>query len=112
MLKIILPVVSMLLFSIAQADQCAYVSKDQAQAALKAVQKAEDVDSLCQPCGETQAQGIGFNTAEAKPVGSENFWGLYLDGRLTDLAYTYVDGKNLAAIVGCETMYVDYELKK
>lgn len=85
----------------ALADQCAYVEKSQATAALRIALETSTIEALCEPCGETvpvtlQVTSIGIEDAQF-----QDFWKLMINGKNADLAYTYVNGLNLAKLVSC-----------
>jgi len=83
------------------ADQCAYISKAHAQKAVKALLETEKVQSLCEPCGETKAQTITVESLGLRKAGYENYSEVVINNKGIDLAYTYVNGMNLAKLVGC-----------
>ncbi len=96
------------------ADQYAYVTVQQATAAMKAVGEGNVVQSFCAPCGDKQAHAIKAEklaigriwqgkTANPYEADGESFWELLINGESVDLAYLYVrkDGKweNLAMML-------------
>ncbi len=88
------------------ADQCQYTTQQQAQRALEIVQAAKTarssvISAFCEPCGDVQPQVISVYSSMAAPVGMDEYWGLFLNGSNVDLAYTYVNGLNLAFLAGC-----------
>jgi hypothetical protein len=111
MLKILLSLVTLLSFSFAQADQCQYVDKATAERAFAIIEKANALHELCQPCGQVGASKLSFTSVAIKEVGYQSFWGIFVDGKNIDLAYTYVDGVNLADLAQCPADGVDHKLK-
>lgn len=101
MKKMILTTLVVLMGSSAFADQCAFVSKAQAAMAVRALLSAQRIQSLCEPCGETSATELDPDSVEMKKSGYENSYQVSLDDQGIDLAYTYVNGTNLAKVVGC-----------
>jgi hypothetical protein len=86
--------------SAAMADQCTYVKPEQAQKAVAALQHSLRTHSFCEPCGDKRATESDYVFIQAKRI-DQNFSLVLLDGEAIDLAYTYVNGKNLANTVGC-----------
>lgn len=77
------------------ADQCAYTSKQQAIAAVSRLEKGQTIYELCEPCGDTTPKALKINSVSAGTVGYESYWGVKVNDRNIDLAYTYIDdGKN------------------
>ncbi|AGH94550.1 hypothetical protein [Pseudobdellovibrio exovorus] len=97
--------------SIASADQCAYISKAQAGKALKALVDASKVQTLCEPCGETRAQTVRVESLGMKKTGYQNYSEVTVNEKGIDLAYTYVNGLNLAKLVGCPASGVSASLR-
>ena len=110
MFKFLAPAIAIISFSIAQADQCQYVDQATAERAFAVVEQANKIHALCEPCGETKAQEVSYTAITIKPLGYENFWGIYLDRSNIDLAYTFVDGVNLADLAQCPAEGVSHRL--
>lgn len=85
------------------ADQCAYITKKQAQKAVKRLIKAESIETLCEPCGETISQRVEIESVTFANTGYQNYYEVSVNGKGIDLAYTFLKGKNLAKSVRCET---------
>lgn len=85
------------------ADQCAYVSLSEARKAMQVLTEAKSVKSLCELCGEKKAQSVVIESLTMKKTGLDRFWEIRINNTGIDLAYTYVDGKNLAQMAGCQT---------
>jgi len=84
----------------AMADQCMYLdTKDVADRAAGILTAAKTIQSFCAPCGDSAPE---FLRKGSISVGNDE-WGHYvkMNGDILDLAYTYVDGKNLAKLAGC-----------
>jgi hypothetical protein len=84
------------------ADQAAWVTKKQADAALAVLSGQKEVRMLCEPCGETVAKPEAVNSAALNKVDGEN-WEVLLNGEGIDLAYVFVRIKgtwvNLARVL-------------
>ncbi len=97
--------------SVAMADQCAYITKAQAKAALKMVLETTTLQTLCEPCGESVAKKTTYKEVGVRDVKYQGYWELQADGKGLDLAYTYVNGLNLAQLVGCPANGVSASIK-
>jgi len=95
----------------AHADQCAWISAEQAARALKLLKAGAPYLLYCEPCGETQPTHVGkVQTAEARDAGDGGkLKEVSIDGQAVDLAYTFVktradasEYQNLAKLAGCE----------
>ncbi|MNT79816.1 hypothetical protein D3C72_2191950 [compost metagenome] len=84
------------------ADQCQWVSREQAQTAVTALQHSMRTHTLCEPCGETKAKEMDYVLLQIQRVSPTHFQVL-VDDQPVDLAYTYTMGRNLAQKVGCPT---------
>jgi hypothetical protein len=104
----------------ARADQCQLVTKAQATKAEAVLKKSTEAVSWCKPCSE-KAPGKPYSIKTIK-VGTEKgapagLFGLWINGKMVDLAYTYVrkgpkeDFKNVAKEAGCKTKDVDPVIK-
>lgn len=82
------------LSSAAFADQCAYITKQQAIAAVSRLEKGQIIYKLCEPCGEKVPQAVKINSVSAGTVGYENYWGVEVNEQNIDLAYTYINTSN------------------
>jgi len=100
--------------ALASADQCAYVTKAQADDALQLVAVGDDIVEFCEPCGEGP-QSVKVDTVTSAETGFENTWEVSVNGQGIDLAYTFIangDGKwvNLSKMVDCPSEGVSYLL--
>lgn len=101
MKKIVLLISAFSIFS-AFADQCQLISKSEAKKALNLVVGSEKVELLCELCGEEAPKSVSVQSIGIEKSGFGETWELKVNGKSADLAYTYVNGHNLAQIVGCE----------
>lgn len=110
MKKLISLFIFTLLSNVAFADQCGLITKAQAEAAVRLLLNAKKIEQLCEPCGETKPKTLHINEnlgmSENKyfydSVHSKFMWVVTVNRQSIDLAYTYVDGVNLARLVGCK----------
>jgi len=111
MKKLLTIAILSLFFGNAFADQCHYVNKKQAQAALKIALETKTIQTLCEPCGENIAQSLSIKSIGIADVDFQGYWELQVNGQGLDLAYTYVNGMNLATLVSCSTTSVSKSIK-
>lgn len=111
MKRILMVIGLMSISSVAMADQCAYITKAQAKQAVKMVVETTTLQTLCEPCGETVAKKVTYKEVGVRDVNYQGYWELQADGKGLDLAYTYVNGLNLAQLVGCKATGVSLSLK-
>ena len=96
----------------ALADQCAYISKEQAIAAISRLSLNDTIYNLCEPCGDKIAEPSLIFDLGAATVDYKNYWQVMVNGKGIDLAYVFVDsgldGKlvNLAIAADCEVTSV------
>lgn len=95
--------------AVADADQCARLSREQAEAAQRATSPMRFVAEACETCGENIEQ------ARPRPLGrvsighslsAPGWWSIYIDDRPVDLANVFLsaDGdafENFAILAGC-----------
>ncbi|MBY0516641.1 MAG: hypothetical protein K2P81_07030 [Bacteriovoracaceae bacterium] len=93
------------------ADQCAYVTKQQAKKAVIALINAKEIHELCEPCGETVAQKVVLKSIAMNPTNYQGTYEVTVNGKGIDAAYTYVNKSNLAFAVGCPASDVSRTLK-
>jgi hypothetical protein len=115
-----------LLGNTAFADQCEWVTKDQAERAA-ALFRAGPASFLeyCEPCGETAptknspkpiaVDSNGRRSVEVRAV-DDGYFSLFINGASVDLAYSFykrglADWKNVAKTVGCEATGVSSSVR-
>ncbi|MCM1983222.1 hypothetical protein [Lyngbya confervoides] len=74
----------------ARADQCAYVTKDQAIAAFQRLSMDQTIFELCELCGETVSRPFKIQSLALSNTPSPGLWQIVVNGKPLDLAYTYV----------------------
>jgi hypothetical protein len=100
---------SMILFTtMALADVCSFVTKEQAELGARLLQAHPDFVKYCPTCPDKSKTKVHAEKVEALAIGQEQYWGVFVDKHNIDLAYTYLDtgennGINLAILSGCET---------
>jgi hypothetical protein len=98
---------------IARADQCEFVTQQQAEAARDVLRKAPTVADFCSPCGD--------KAPTKHPVKSlaihnhDGFFQLAINGKEVDLAYTYYpvgddSYRNLAMAAKCKVVEVPEQI--
>lgn len=105
MKKILLTSIISLISTAAFADQCAVVNAQMTSKALSVLKDAQTVHEFCEPCGDVRAQKLFIRNVSYRAYDKSNFE-ILINGKSIDLAYTYVNGLNLAKIVGCPTIRV------
>ncbi len=84
------------------ADQAAWISKKQADAALAVLSEQKEIRNYCEPCGDA---AITAETVKdvALSKQSDDYWEVHLNGKGIDLAYVFVQFKgtwvNLARVL-------------
>jgi hypothetical protein len=106
MKNVVISIVMVLASSISLADQCAYISKEQAIEAVQILSKTNSVQILCELCGDTEATTLDVKTFGMRSAGYQNYSEVVINDLGIDLAYTYVNGVNLALLVKCPTQGV------
>ena len=103
-----------LLTMAAQADQCAWVSHETAQAASAYFDPGVVWADYCQTCGDKRPTMHTVKDDAAIVEQNNNKFQLRIDGQLVDLAYVYVQVRpaaprmmNLAKLVQCPATGVD-----
>ena len=101
----------LLTLTTANADQCAWIPKATAEAAVTFLERGVTFATYCEPCGDpkpvvaTVAEG-----AKIRTTASPGLWEVVIDGKPVDLAYVFVvrresDSRlgNLAFLTECPT---------
>lgn len=96
----------------AVADQCSYITKEQALNAIARLELNQDLYFLCEPCGEEIPKLTNVNHLAMTKVDFEDYWQIKINGQGIDLAYVFVNSGienefiNLAAIANCPAQSV------
>ncbi|MEM8674301.1 MAG: hypothetical protein AAGF83_10575 [Cyanobacteria bacterium P01_G01_bin.67] len=94
------------------ADQCAYISKQQALNAISRLDVEQFVYLLCEPCGEKVPQVAKIQNLAMEKVDYQDYWQVKINNQGIDLAYVFIDSGiegnlvNLAAISDCQASRV------
>lgn len=88
-------------------DQCKNLTAGQANKAKSFIQKSYQVtknipviDYLCEHCGDSYIKPIVMDSVKLKNNG--NLFELMINGKPQNLAYLYLNGRNIAHYVGCK----------
>lgn len=97
------------------ADQCAWMTKDQAREATHFAEKGLKFVDLCEPCGD-QLEKVSVSTIEsaaARQTADGVHEELVINGEPKDVAYVFVESvagsgefENLASLAKCQTQDV------
>ena len=102
----------------ALADQCSYITKEQAVTAVSRLDLNDIIYLLCEPCGETTPKLTIIKSLSAETVNYEEYWQVKVNNQGIDLAYVFIDAGiennlvNLAAISDCPARSVSLVLPK
>jgi hypothetical protein len=101
------------------ADQCELVSSTMAKRATLLLQNGAEIASVCEPCGEKVSSAKVTVVRSVKTVSGiyANLQGLLVNGKETDLAYTYLKVApnryvNVANAIGCKAEGVSPMISK
>jgi hypothetical protein len=90
----------------ATADQCAYIDANTRSIAYNILKSADAYIDFCAPCRDSVPIENKINNLEYKKVDyvedGEQFYQIYINDKPKDIAYIYVDGKNLGMSAGCK----------
>lgn len=96
----------------ALAGQCHYISKIQADKALAILESHKDksalfvIDQYCESCMDSYPKPILVDSFSVQKHRMKNIFEISINTNTIDAAYTYVDGSNLATLIGCKTVAV------
>jgi hypothetical protein len=82
-------VIAFCLAAPASADQAAYISKADADRAVKLLNNVATIKSYCAPCGDATAETMAVNDIKEVDVNYEGYWEIQINGQGVDLAYIY-----------------------
>lgn len=103
-------ILASLVSGVAFADQCEYITTEEATRAVLLLQKGAVVGYSCGPCGENGIQNTEVvKKAEVASINHENFSQVKINGKGVDLAYTFIQTApnkmvNLAKAIACQTL--------
>lgn len=87
--RIIVPVI-ILACSLCFADQAAWITKKQAEAASVILSKAGTLRHYCEPCGDGGYRTEKIRTVTSAATGTGEYYEVSVNGEPVDLAYVYV----------------------
>ena len=116
MRRLVAVAVLVLVAAVALADQAAWISKKDAEAAAAKVKPGDEVREYCKPCGDKSYSVIKVTKVEVAHTGDGDYYEVRLNGKGIDLAYVYIrsggEWENLAMIVGVPVQDVPRYLPK
>lgn len=95
------------------ADQCSTLPNDKAIHAKKLISKfiksneIAVIDIFCEACMDTTPKALVAENVELKNFQVKGYQEIYLNDKPIDLAYTYINGENIANLIGCKTIGVE-----
>ena len=98
--------------TVAFADQCAWIDKEQAREALHFAAAGTKFVELCEPCGDTLAKVTVQTVESSKFQGAADqvHQEVLINGEAKDIAYVFIEEvagsgefKNLASLAKCKT---------
>ncbi len=116
MRRLVAAAVLVLVPALSSADQAAWISKKDAEAAAAKITPGDEVREYCKPCGDKGYRVIKVTKVEVAHTGEGSYYEVRLNGKGIDLAYTYIrsggEWENLAMIVGVAVSDVPRYLPK
>lgn len=89
----------------ATADQCAFINKNTRDIAYNLLKSTETYLDFCPSCGDIAPKEFKINDLYYKNIeyseNGEQFYQIYINGRPVDIAYVYINGKNLGMQSDC-----------
>ena len=71
------------------ADQAAWVSRAEAERALKVLASQQTVRHYCAPCGDSSIRSEAVESIGLYKVPDSDYWEIRINGKGVDLAYLY-----------------------
>lgn len=111
--QIVMTFILLLFSSLSWADQCSKLPKDKALKAQKIIStfiKTNEIaviDLYCQACMFTYPEPIVADSVSLKDFQVKGYKEILVNNVSIDLAYVYINGENVANIIGCKTVGVD-----
>lgn len=102
----------------ALADQCAYISKEQALIAISRLNLGDTIYLFCEPCQENRPQRTVIQSLSVETVDYQDYWQVNINNEGIDLAYVFIPAQvdnhfiNLAATTGCPASNVSPVLRR
>lgn len=110
----ILSILLMLLINKTYASECRTLSTAQGEKALQLLLEADSselfvVDQYCEHCFDEYPRPILVDSYEIRKTSKKSVE-LYINGKVMDLAYLYVEGENMALNISCHIIAVSKNL--
>jgi hypothetical protein len=102
----------------ALADQCAYITKEQALMAISKLNLGQTIYHLCELCGDIVPSTSKIESLSVETAGYKDYWQIKVNSKGIDLAYVFIDNYegnkllNLAVISNCPTRGVNEYISK
>lgn len=91
----------------AAADQCVYIDEKTRDAAYEMLKTTDVYTDFCAPCQDAEPIEKKVDKLEYKKVdymeNDEQFYKIYINDKPIDLAYVYINGRNLGMQTSCKT---------
>ena len=91
--------------SLANADQCALIPQDVAEKAYTLLSQSKDYTDFCAPCNDTEPVTKQIKTLDIQSVylkyADETLYQILINDKPIDIAYIYINGKNLGMQANC-----------
>ncbi len=88
-----------------RADQCEWVFWDVAEKAYKLLKHSKDYTEFCAPCMDKEPITLQINTLDIQLVHQKDtddrLYQILVNGKSIDIAYVYINGKNLGMQANC-----------
>lgn len=90
----------------ASADQCAYIDEKTKDAAYSILESINDYVDFCAPCQDGEPTEHKINKLNYEQVeytkNGNKFYQIYINDNPIDIAYIYVNGRNLGILANCK----------
>ncbi len=87
-----------------KADLCAYLDKNAFDKAYDILLNTTEYIAYCPLCDDATAKLNTVQKISFMQLG-EDIYEIYINDAPVDIAYTYVDGKNVGLMAGCSEIY-------
>ena len=97
----------------AMADQCIWISRDEATRAANVIKPGMRVRNFCAPCGDILSSGETVNSITTRPAvdfegNVTSYFEVVVNGEAKDLAYLFIESNgqylNVAQTVECSNL--------
>lgn len=111
--QLVMTFILMLFTNLVWADQCSTLPKQKALKAKNIIEKfikSNDlavIDIYCEACMDEIPKAIVADTVHLKDFQVKGFKEILVNEKVIDLAYVYLNGVNMASMIGCKTVGVE-----